>query len=313
MLFFEKGNYLNSFKLILINSMRGLFLILAVLQSYFVYPQEKRLVVNFDTREAIPFASIYIKNQEKGTSSDLEGSFILTIDSHDTLMISSVGYKTLELPFQMIKDTIKMEEDIQQLGEIVIRPKREKSGWFSKKNVLGNVGNAYFTINVWYGSGGNPGQLARFFEYKNQYQYTPYIKRITFSTGSSVKEAVFSVKLYEADTNGLPGKLINSKIIKGTAKNRYHKASINLEDQFLKFPKRGLFVAIEFINIEKNRSLKNVDYGFLYDDYKYDYSPLIGLIGSEDFELYKYDYKKGRWYKSTKLRNKLECEIILVE
>lgn len=293
--------------------MRHFLLLLLLIQVNRVFAQIESILINMSTKEVIPYASIYIKNSKIGTSSDLEGKFYISIDPEDTLIISSVGFKALGLPFSYIKDTLEMEYDIQQLSEIIVRPKREKAGWFPKKNILGEVRNTFFKINVWFGSGGNPAQIARLFEYKHQYTYTPYIKKITFATLGRVKDAIFSVKLYQVDRNGFPGKLINSKLIIGKANKRGHKTSVNITEQFIRFPKEGLFVAIDYINIESNRSLKDTDYGLLYNDYKYEYSPLIGLKDSENFELYQYDYKKGKWYISEDFRNVLECELILTE
>ncbi|MGM0582282.1 MAG: carboxypeptidase-like regulatory domain-containing protein [Bacteroidota bacterium] len=290
-----------------------LFSCFLLLIPFSAFSQIESVLIDEKTEKPIPYASIYIKKSKTGTSSDLEGKFSISLDSLDTLMISSVGFKTLELPFFEINDTIKMVYDFQQMSEIVVRPVREKSSWFPKKTILGKVGRPLFTINTWYGSGGNPAQIARFFEFKHEYFYTPYIKKITFSTLGRVKESIFSVKLYQVDRNGLPGKLINSKLIIGKAKKKGHKTSVNMEDQLIRFPKEGLFVAIDYINIESNRSLKDIDNSFLYNDYKYEYSPSIGLIDSENFEFYQYDYKKGKWYLSQDFRQKIECEIILVE
>jgi hypothetical protein len=293
--------------------MRNLILLILFLQANSSFSQIESILLNKSTKEVIPYASIYIKNSKIGTSSDLEGKFSISLDTADTLMISSVGFNFLELPFREIEDTLEMEYDIQQMSEIIVRPKREKSGWFPKKYILGDIKSNYFSINVWLGSGGNAFQIARFFEYQPKYRITPYIQQITFNTWSKVENAIYSVKLYEVNADGLPGKLINSKTIIGNAKKRMHKSTIDIEDRGIRFPKEGLFVAIDYINIESNRSLKGTDYGFLYDDYKYEYSPSIGLKYSEKFEIYKFNYSKGKWYISEDFRAVLECEIVLVE
>lgn len=293
--------------------MRLILIIVILVKTTYAFSQIESILLNKSSKKVIPYASIYIKNSKTGTSSDLEGKFSISIDSVDTLMISSVGFKALELPFAKIKDTLKMEYDIQQMSEIVVRPKREKGGWFPEKNILGNISNAFFTVNIWMGSGGNAFQIARLFKYEPKYRFTPYIQKITLNTWSRVDNAIYSVKLYKVNKDGFPGTLINSKTIIGNAKNRMRKSIINLEEYNIRFPREGLFVAIDYINIESNRSLKDSDYSFLYDDYKYEYSPSIGLKHSEKFELYQYDYKKGKWYISKDFRNVLECELVLTE
>jgi len=293
--------------------MRQLFTSLILLNATLVYSQTEGVILNKSTNEEIPYASIYIKNSKTGTSSDLEGKFSIFLDKEDTLMISSVGFKSIELPFKDIKDTLKMELDIRQMGEILVRPKREKKTWFPKKNILGDIKNSFFSINVWMGSGGNAYQIARLFEYKPQYRITPYIQKITFNTWSKVANAIYSVKLYEVNKLGLPGDLINSEPIIATARKRGHKSTVNIEDQNILFPKEGLFVAIDFINIESNRSLKDNDYGILYDNYKYECSPSLGLKHSDEYRLYQFSYKKEKWYLSQEFRCILECELVLIE
>lgn len=221
--------------------MRLFLSLLAFFSSHLLFCQTENIVANIDTKEAIPYASIYIKNSKTGTSSDLEGKFSIAINSLDTLMISSVGFKSLEIPFGEIQDTIKMEYDIRQMSEIIVRPTREKGGWFAQTNVLGDIKNSFFSVNIWMNSGGNAFQIARFFEYSAQYRTTPYIHKITFNTWGKIDNAIYLVKLYEANKEGLPEKLINSETIIGHAKKRGHKSVINLKDLNIRFPKGGLF------------------------------------------------------------------------
>ncbi|HEY9044257.1 MAG TPA: carboxypeptidase-like regulatory domain-containing protein [Ohtaekwangia sp.] len=68
-------------------------------QSSFITLSGK--VIDAQTQQSIPFASIYLKAKSTGTISNTAGEFILKIQQtslRDTLVISSVGYKTVSIP-----------------------------------------------------------------------------------------------------------------------------------------------------------------------------------------------------------------------
>ncbi|MBO7301256.1 MAG: carboxypeptidase-like regulatory domain-containing protein [Bacteroidaceae bacterium] len=91
-------------------------------------------ITDASTKEALPYASIRIKNSSKGCSSDVNGYFSFHADIlHDTLLISSIGYKeeTLILsPNTNIPINIALTPTEYALKEVTIKPKKEK---YSKK------------------------------------------------------------------------------------------------------------------------------------------------------------------------------------
>lgn len=50
-----------------------------------------------DKKEALPFVNIQIKGTQKGTLTDLDGKFSITISKNDVLIFSYIGYETYEL------------------------------------------------------------------------------------------------------------------------------------------------------------------------------------------------------------------------
>jgi len=75
-------------------------------------------------KESIVGANIYIKGTTIGTVSDVNGGFTLEIPEASTsemLIISLIGYKTLELPIgSRTTFYVSLEEDLQVLSEVVI-------------------------------------------------------------------------------------------------------------------------------------------------------------------------------------------------
>jgi len=80
----------------------------------------KGVVKDAKTGETVIGANVIIKGTTTGTATDVDGTFELSAPSNATLVISSIGYKTVETPVGG-KSTlaITMEEDAVSLGEVV--------------------------------------------------------------------------------------------------------------------------------------------------------------------------------------------------
>lgn len=83
---------------------------------------------------ALPYASVYLKDESKGTMSDDEGKFILKIkaDKSQTLVISYLGYEKIEVPISRLQGDhqFKMKFQDQLIDEvtIVVEPSLFKGG-----------------------------------------------------------------------------------------------------------------------------------------------------------------------------------------
>ena len=84
-------------------------LIILLISSALLNAQELTAVVKDSiSQKVIPFASIYV-NSGSGIVSNEEGHFRLQYDASeekDSLFISCMGYKTLNIPFSKVKDTV---------------------------------------------------------------------------------------------------------------------------------------------------------------------------------------------------------------
>lgn len=74
----------------------------------------------------LPGVHVAIKHAAKGTSTDLNGVFVLYANPIDTLLISYVGYLTTEIPLLFQEETlfILLRENKILLSEIVIKSTR---------------------------------------------------------------------------------------------------------------------------------------------------------------------------------------------
>jgi iron complex outermembrane receptor protein len=78
-------------------------------------------VTDAKTGESLPGTSVKIKGTSKGTTTSLEGEYKLEVESTDILVFSFIGYKKqeFEVGARSVID-VQMQEDISQLGEVVV-------------------------------------------------------------------------------------------------------------------------------------------------------------------------------------------------
>lgn len=102
----------------------------------------KGKIIDGETGEGMPFASIYVKNTDIGTSSDFEGFYTLTIPaSSDSLTVFNMGYamKAKAIPKGVEEAVInfQLESETAAITEVTIRP-TENPAWAIMRNVIKN-------------------------------------------------------------------------------------------------------------------------------------------------------------------------------
>lgn len=104
-----------------------------------------RTVISRTTREPVAYAGVGIVNRNLGTVTDTAGHFSLSVPNEyldDTLRISSVGYISKSFAvkdFKNIPDTIELDDDIIELGEVVVKPQRIKHRIAGRKGTGGFI------------------------------------------------------------------------------------------------------------------------------------------------------------------------------
>lgn len=100
---------------------KSIILFLFCFLSIQIYAQVKQIsgiVKDFETKSVLPFANIYIKNTNIGTSSDQNGKFIISgkFSDNDSLIITYLGYKNY---FKKISDITDFKI-IAELHKIIL-------------------------------------------------------------------------------------------------------------------------------------------------------------------------------------------------
>ncbi|TAF56819.1 MAG: carboxypeptidase-like regulatory domain-containing protein [Sphingobacteriia bacterium] len=118
----------------------GFLVLLAMaVQGQGVLPKLSGLVMDKQSDEPLPYVSVYLKKNGRGTLTDSAGGFRWTglpIALPDTLEIASVGYKVLSIPLALGMDSLPLRIKLEVLppsGEAVVKVKYNRALWFWRK------------------------------------------------------------------------------------------------------------------------------------------------------------------------------------
>ncbi len=101
-----------------------LMFILVALTVSSVSAQDRQLmgIVKDEKGNGLPGTNILVKNSTTGTNTDAEGNFSIAVSGNGVLIISSVGYESMEVPFNQSMTTLEttLRPDVRLLGEVVV-------------------------------------------------------------------------------------------------------------------------------------------------------------------------------------------------
>lgn len=254
-----------------------------------VAAQTKGVVKDSLTGNPIAYVSIWVENENIGTTSEENGEYqIGTNDKNKNLIFSALGYqkKTVKVSESQI---VLLSPSTFELDEVTINNKKEK-----KQLEIGKTKN---TIAEAFDNG--PRMDAKFFPYYPEYKKTRWIQKAIILTDSRIDDATIKLHLYDVGENGFPGNELLSKDYIVTIKKGVTKNEIDLSDFNLEMPKTGIFVVFEKLLIKKNRVEKTIkDFNTNTTKIQTTYAPLVLYNAVErDF---LYSFSGGRWLKRTR-------------
>src|SRR5210317_22490 len=200
-----------------------------------------------EDKNPLPFVNLYFKNSSEGTSTNENGKFYLESEqTWDTLLVSFIGYKTLEFPLtKKVNYNLELilREEVAELDAVVLI-----SGKQPKKN------NPAIDIlrKIWKHKRRNG--LKNF----NQYQYDKY-EKVEFDL-NTIDSALIKSKLFrgmefvfeKVDTSNVTGKTYLPIFINEAVSSVYGDNTLNKKKEILKGNKNSGFsdnqVIIDFVN-----------------------------------------------------------------
>lgn len=226
--------------------MRKIFCIISFFVTAQNFGQISGKVIDSETRLPIDFVNVWVKNSLRGTTTNENGTFEFeNAKVGDTLLISYLGYEEFEFLAEE-KNEIKLIPTSIELDEVTIIPMRnEQIKEINSYEKSRKIKEFYFNGHY---------SLARFYEYKKEYQENPFIKKISLVVSNALKSNVkFKVHLIKADKNGKPSdQIISEYYILETGKGE-NEVTIDLSNEKLMFPKDGFYVVVDRLNLKENK------------------------------------------------------------
>ena len=228
----------------------SLFIILFISFKSFSQSKTSKIVVDIETRKPIPYVAIEIIENGKGIYSDENGKFTIPLKNDESLKISHLGYKSISIKSEKIKDTLFLKKNVINLNEVIVwsgKIKEKEIGYIKKKKTL-----------RWHIRPQT--QLATLIKLKNKINRSyineiliPINKIITGFKGKKLTQktedfqSIFRVYIYKNE-NEKPGKnLLSTPILINTNQNSNDVLKVNISNEFIEFPANGVFIGIEMI------------------------------------------------------------------
>ena len=259
--------------------MRNIKYLLLIFISAQCFSQISGNVTDSETGLPIDYVNIWVKNTRKGTTTNSSGNFNFENGKvADTLLISYLGYQELQFIAQK-ENTVKLIPNEIELGEVLIIPMRNTQ----IKTI--NSYNKYNAIKEFYYNGHY--SLARFYKYKKEYEQSPFINKISLVVLSALKNKVtFKVHLIKANKEGKPSDQILSEYYILTTGKGKNEITVDFSNEKLIFPRNGVFVVIDRLNLKENKFSNKLAKGIL--------QPAIGME-KEDSEKSTWLGYSGKW------------------
>lgn len=223
------------------------FTILFLLFTISLSAQIKGVVVD-QNNNPIPYASIWVQNENIGTTSEENGTFSIETNKDKNLIVSALGYEKKTIKAVQNLKVILAATDIK-IEEVVVIGKRLDT----KEIEIGKNKN-----EIYQAFDNGPRIDVKFFPYVPKYKKTKFIKKVTIFTDSKIENATIKLHFYAVDVNGYPGDELLQKDFLVNIKQGVIKHQVNVTNLNLKMPQKGLFVGYEKLIIESNKLEKTI-------------------------------------------------------
>ncbi|OIN60966.1 carboxypeptidase-like regulatory domain-containing protein [Arsenicibacter rosenii] len=240
-------------------------------------------IIGKNTKKTIPYCSITNTKKTIGVTSNENGwFFIKDIGVYDSLLISSLGYKTSRISVNADLDSVLyLTEEPVQLAEVKVLQNRISVVGISKRRSEGSFGGV-FDSNY---------ELAVFMP--NQKSINASIIEVAFYiVHDGIYNTPFRVKFYK-NNDGEIGEEINKKDIICKAYKANHWNKFDLTKYKLNMPEEGCFVAMEWLNV----TIEKYKYALIKEDKeeKKGFGQVIGMATDAEILSCFYRENQGEW------------------
>lgn len=264
---------------------------LLVLISFSSFAQVKG-VIKDNKGQAVPYTNVWIQDNEGGCTSDLMGKFTLPKEAKGkNLIVYACGFEIKEIEAANATEIVltpisleKTEKTTDKKGNVII-----VTGAYNEKEI-----KSFFNTTK------SPVIWAKYFEPLKTREENLYLKNILVFVQNTKEDAKIRVRLFSVNNNGSPGSEMGNEDLIKTIPKGIKNVEINLEKYNIRFPKEGIFVAIEWLFIKENyivqETIKDKN-GKEYEGYE-SFMPVIGMYPSEEANTWEF---AGKWIRRAKI------------
>lgn len=212
-------------------------------------------VVDSETQEHLKYVNVVKSGSQSGTYSNEAGKFDISVSMNDTLLFSTVGYKTRSLAVSQIRKMdfiILLYEDTTLLQSVTINAKKTKAREYSLKMGYHNSRKKGRHVLM------SPGiQLGVFIP--NTSAKEGILDEVLINLASSGK-TILRLRVMSADNTGKPIRDIYNESIYITVGKKHGVLKVDLRERNIPLPVNGVVIALEYIgNLDEKGKLIQVN------------------------------------------------------
>jgi hypothetical protein len=220
------------------------------------------------TGRPVPYATVALKKKNTGVNTNELGRYAFDIKeaiNDDTLLVSCVGYQTLQRPLAELKATDSL---VLQRNEKLLKPVVVKNQWNYQEVGTFKVKPRHFFTSL-----GNQYQVARRLQAPAA---ETWLDKVNIVVDNKRGPSMFRIRVYDLDpiTGGPGAELTDSAI---TVQSRAKQETVDVSSFLIYIPQRVFFVAVEWILIPENLHLLKADVRGKGEMERSYYKPYISL------------------------------------
>jgi CarboxypepD_reg-like domain len=261
--------------------------------SFSIAAQIKGIVVDKNNKP-IPYANIWVENENIGTSTEENGQFIINVkDNTKNLIFSALGFEKKTIKGSDAEKVV-LNSTTYQLNEVYVLNKKE-----TKQIEIGKTDNSIYQAFE-----NGPRIDAKYFPYNVAHKKTKFIKQVSVYTDSKIEEATIKIHFYDVDVNGFPGEELLNKDLIVSVKKGQRRTLFDVSEYNLTLSKKGIFVAVEKLIVAKNKLEKTItDLNSNTTKTQITYYPIMLCAYIE--RPFLWTFYGGKWNKLTNETNKI--------
>jgi hypothetical protein len=241
-------------------------------------------VVHSQSKKPVPYANIWLTENNFGTSTNQNGFFELpNISQTDTLVIDVVGFQKRLIVTNQISNPIELFPIIE-INELMHIPKvkiLQKNTTFQYQQVYLNPGKPYM--------------FSKLFPNKDLQKNGTKLKKVRVKLNNRQAKSKFLMRFYEVDENSKPSKLLHqSPILVEVRESNVLEIEVDVKNIGIIIPKNGILVALETIVIPENKLEWNAtEYGTDKTIQMVEYQPNFSFVPTNSTNTWL--YSNGKW------------------